>query len=169
MSKETATGYHLYKSPVGGIRIQVQHGKITVIEFREVPDPLKNFETKTDEKVFRNCCKQLDEYFAGKRTVFTIPIQAEGTEFQQSVWKELLKIPYGKTVSYMQIARRLKNPGSIRAVGSANGRNPISIIIPCHRVIGSNGSLTGYGGGIWRKKWLLEHENKIANGLQALF
>ncbi|MBW7838533.1 MAG: methylated-DNA--[protein]-cysteine S-methyltransferase [Chitinophagaceae bacterium] len=169
MNKETEPRFHVYKSPIGDIRIQVKDGKILVIEFREVDDPLDAFATKADEQTFLKCCLQLDEYFSGKRMNFTVPLQANGTDFQKSVWHELSKIPFGKTVSYMDIARRLHNPGSIRAVGSANGKNPISIIIPCHRVIGSDGSLTGYGGGLWRKKWLLDHENKVANGLQSLF
>ena len=92
-----------------------------------------------------------------------------GTEFQQSVWNELARIPYGRTISYHELSKRIGNTKAIRAVGSANGNNNICIIVPCHRVIGSNGDLVGYGGDLWRKKWLLEHEGKTVNGVQTLF
>jgi methylated-DNA-[protein]-cysteine S-methyltransferase len=101
---------------------------------------------------------QLSEYFAGARRAFDLPMRLDGTPFQQRVWRELLKIPYGETWSYGQLARRIGNPNASRAVGLANGQNPISILVPCHRVIGANGSLTGYGGGLERKSWLLAHE-----------
>lgn len=118
-----------------------------VIETEEIPEELK-------DAVF-----QLREYFEGSRKEFTLKLDPKGTDFQKRVWEELQKIPYGKTVNYLQIAKRLGDPKVIRAAASANGKNPISIIIPCHRVIGSDGSLTGYAGGLHRKKWLLEHEN----------
>ncbi len=102
--------------------------------------------------------RQLDEYFAGQRRAFELPLAAEGTPFQLAVWHELEQIPYGQTCSYGEIAKRVGRPAASRAVGAANGRNPISIIVPCHRVIGSTGALTGYGGGESRKRWLLEHE-----------
>ena len=111
----------------------------------------------------KNLRIQLSEYFAGVRKLFDIPLVIPGTEFQKKVWNELLNIPYGYTISYRQQAEALKNPLAIRAVASANGMNRISIIIPCHRVIGSNGSLTGYGGGLHRKKWLLDHEKTHSN------
>lgn len=101
---------------------------------------------------------QLKEYFAGKRREFNLPLRMAGTPFQQRVWRELTKIPFGETRSYGQLAKRLNNPNGSRAVGLANGRNPIAIIVPCHRVIGADGSLTGFGGGIERKEWLLSHE-----------
>jgi methylated-DNA-[protein]-cysteine S-methyltransferase len=104
--------------------------------------------------------RQLQEYFAGKRREFDLPLRMEGTEFQQQVWRELCKIPFGETRSYGQLAKRLNNPNGSRAVGLANGRNPIAIIVPCHRVIGADGSLTGFGGGIERKEWLLSHEGQ---------
>ncbi len=106
--------------------------------------------------------KELSEYFEGQRKVFTVPLVTPGTEFQQSVWKELLKIPFGKTRSYQEQASALGSPGSVRAVANANGMNRIAIVIPCHRVIGSDGRLTGYGGGLARKKWLLDHEKKYS-------
>lgn len=102
--------------------------------------------------------RQLQEYFAGARRVFDLPLSLQGTVFQQRVWHTLTEIPYGETWSYGQLARRIGNPGASRAVGLANGRNPISILVPCHRVIGADGSLTGYGGGMERKQWLLAHE-----------
>ena len=103
---------------------------------------------------------ELHEYFAGKRETFDIPLAPKGTEFQLAVWNALLEIPYGHTVTYSEIARRIGRPSAVRAVGAANGANPIPVIIPCHRVIGSNGTLTGYGGGIERKQWLLALEGR---------
>jgi len=114
-----------------------------------------------------NVTRQLQEYFDGKRTNFDIPLNPPGTQFQKKVWDELLKIPFGKTATYLEIAKKLGDPKCIRAAATANGKNPLWIIIPCHRVIGSDGSLTGYAGGIWRKKWLLEHENPVKQ--QSLF
>lgn len=105
-----------------------------------------------------NAVVQLQEYFAGQRKVFQLPLQLKGTAFQKSVWQELLHIPYGKTCSYLELARKLGDIKAVRAVAAANGQNPFWIVVPCHRVIGSDGSLTGYAGGLWRKKWLLEHE-----------
>jgi methylated-DNA-[protein]-cysteine S-methyltransferase len=102
--------------------------------------------------------RQLVAYFAGRLEVFELPLAPNGTEFQRRVWTELTKIPFGSTISYAQLARRVSNEAAVRAVGAANGRNPIPIIVPCHRVIGSNGSLTGFGGGLPRKQWLLHHE-----------
>jgi AraC family transcriptional regulator of adaptative response/methylated-DNA-[protein]-cysteine methyltransferase len=110
--------------------------------------------------------RELDEYFAGDRDEFTIPLVLDGTPFQNSVWQQLLTIPFGKTTSYDQIAKRVDCPGGARAVGRANGDNRIAIIVPCHRVIGADGSLTGYGGGQRRKRWLLNHEQR---GLQMSF
>jgi methylated-DNA-[protein]-cysteine S-methyltransferase len=102
--------------------------------------------------------RQLAEYFAGARRTFELPLRLQGTAFQQRVWQELTEIPYGETWSYGQLAKRIDKPSASRAVGLANGRNPISILVPCHRVIGADGSLTGYGGGLERKQWLLAHE-----------
>ncbi|WP_431167117.1 methylated-DNA--[protein]-cysteine S-methyltransferase [Tenacibaculum halocynthiae] len=110
-------------------------------------------------KTLQNCAIQLDEFFKGERTKFDLKLNPQGTIFQQKVWKELLEIPFGKTRSYLQQTKQIGDVKAIRAVASANGKNPIWIIIPCHRVIGSDGSLTGYAGGVWRKKWLLKHES----------
>lgn len=104
---------------------------------------------------------QLDEYFGGRCGEFNLPLDLQGTEFQKRVWAELQKIPFGKTVTYKELALRLGDVKAIRAVGTANGANPVSLIVPCHRVIGSDGSLVGYGGGLWRKKWLLQHEGAL--------
>lgn len=122
------------------------------------------FLDKVNEKASRNeitalTIEQLSEYFSGKRKEFNIPLEPIGTDFQKKVWKELTNIPFGTSVSYLLMAERLGDPKVIRAAASANSRNPISIIIPCHRVIGSDGSLTGYAGGLQRKEWLLRHEN----------
>jgi AraC family transcriptional regulator of adaptative response/methylated-DNA-[protein]-cysteine methyltransferase len=105
--------------------------------------------------------RELAEYFAGTRDVFDTPIRPEGTDFERAVWRELTRIPIGETRSYAGLAKTLGCPAGTRAVGRANGRNPLAVLVPCHRVIGSNGALTGYGGGLWRKRWLLEHERQF--------
>ena len=125
---------------------------ITEILYRE-----KIFEDETNN-ILENCARELDDYFAGNLREFSVPIKATGTDFRTRVWEELKKIPYGETITYKELAARIKNPAAIRAVGGANHHNPINIIIPCHRVIGANGNLTGYGGGIENKKFLLELE-----------
>lgn len=158
-SKETT----YYKTPIGIAEIiGDEHGicEITILD-EEVKIPKKT------PKVLQDCIQQLDEYFEGKRTQFTVKLNPEGTEFQKKVWNELLNVPFGKTISYIEQSNNLGNTKAIRAVASANGRNPIWILIPCHRIIGKNGSLTGYAGGIWRKRWLLDHENPPAQ--QSLF
>ena len=114
--------------------------------------------TKIPEEL-KEAVLQLQDYFDGKRTSFTFPLNPSGTEFQKKVWDELLHIPFGKTCSYLDLSKKLGDVKAIRAVASANGKNPLWIVVPCHRVIGTDGSLTGYAGGLWRKKWLLEHEN----------
>jgi len=118
-------------------------------------------ESETIPKELKVAAEQIHEYFEGKRTEFTFKINPLGTEFQQKVWKALLTIPYGKTISYLALSKKIGDVKAIRAVASANGKNPLWIVVPCHRVIGSDGSLTGYAGGLWRKKWLLEHENPV--------
>lgn len=110
----------------------------------------------------RNLKKQLKEYFRGKRKEFSVPLLIRGTPFQEEAWKELLKIPYGTTISYQAQAEAIRKPGALRAVGHANASNRIAIVIPCHRVIGADGALVGYGGGLMRKKWLLEHEKRYS-------
>jgi methylated-DNA-[protein]-cysteine S-methyltransferase len=143
-----------YKSPLGPIEIVGSKDSIIALDF--VEDMLPG----EDELTFcvKECLKQVDEYFKGERREFFLNLQPEGTVFQKSVWRQLEKIPYGKTTSYGKVADVIGKPNASRAVGSANGKNPIAIIIPCHRVIGSDGSLTGYGGGLWRKRWLIGFE-----------
>ena len=143
-----------YKSPLGPIEIVGNQDSIIALEFVE------EMLSGDDELTFcvKECLKQVDEYFKGQRREFFLSLQPAGTDFQKSVWQQLEKIPYGKTTSYGAIADILAKPNACRAVGSANGKNPIAIIIPCHRVIGSDGSLTGYGGGLWRKRWLIGFE-----------
>lgn len=123
-----------------------------------------NEETEISTKIpqeLKEAVSQLQDYFNGKKTDFSFKINPSGTDFQQKVWQELLNIPFGKTCSYLELSKKLGDVKAIRAVASANGKNPLWIVVPCHRVIGSDGSLTGYAGGLWRKKWLLEHENPI--------
>ena len=143
-----------YKSPLGPIEIIGCSDSILALHFVE------EMQTEDRELSFcaKECLKQLEEYFNGRRRKFFLKLAPVGTAFQKSVWRRLKKIPYGKTVSYSAIAADLGKPNASRAVGNANGKNPISIIIPCHRVIGSDGNLTGYGGGVWRKSWLLKFE-----------
>ena len=109
-------------------------------------------------KKLQQAVNELEEYFNGNRSEFTFQLNPKGTDFQQRVWQELLQIPYGKTTSYLELSKKIGDVKAIRAVASANGKNPLWIVVPCHRVIGSDGSLTGYAGGLWRKQWLLEHE-----------
>ena len=123
--------------------------------------------SSTIPMVLQEAVSQLNDYFEGKRTDFTFKLNPSGTEFQQKDWKGLLKIPFGKTMSYLELSKKLGDVKAIRAVASANGKNPLWIVVPCHRVIGTDGSLTGYAGGLWRKKWLLEHEHPTTQ--QSLF
>ena len=144
-----------YKTPIGTAKIEGDDNGISSVS---VIDEDVNH-TKLIPKSLQECVKQLDEYFQKRRTAFDVKLNPQGTEFQKKVWKGLQDIPFGKTISYKDQSKKMDVPKAIRAIASANGKNPIWIIIPCHRVIGSDGSLTGYAGGIWRKKWLLEHEN----------
>lgn len=162
---KTATTF--YKTPIGIAKITgSQNGikSIFVVEENEVSNDLLNADIPP---FLKECVTQLKEYFNGKRTQFTIKIDPKGTPFQLKVWEELLKIDYGKTTTYLSQSNALGNAKALRAVAAANGKNPLWIIVPCHRVIGSDGSLTGYAGGIWRKKWLLAHENPVKQ--QTLF
>lgn len=146
-----------YESPIGVIEIIGTHEAITSILFSEEGKKVNVLHDETPP-VLGECYNQLDEYFKGDRHEFTFPYQFEGTDFQKTVWESLTEIPYAETGTYMDIAVSIGNEKAIRAVGSANGKNKLSIVIPCHRVIGSNGKLTGYAGGLWRKEWLLQHE-----------
>jgi methylated-DNA-[protein]-cysteine S-methyltransferase len=146
-----------YRTPVGIALIVAEDGYITKVSIRD--EELE--ETTTDSPVLLETIKQLREYFDGERKEFDLPIKQPGSDFQQEVWQQLLKIKYGSTVTYLQQSQQMNNPLAIRAIAAANGRNNLWIVVPCHRVIGSNGSLTGYAGGLWRKKWLLEHEAHV--------
>lgn len=148
-----------YKSPLGLIMIVADKKGITEIDF--VNGKQRVASSVTSSKFLTDCIKQLDEYFQGKRKKFELKLNPQGTEFQKKVWKELSKIPFGKTLSYGEVAQKINNPKAVRAVGQAIGNNPIAIVIPCHRVIGSDGSLTGYASGLHRKEWLLKHEGVL--------
>ena len=144
-------------SPVGPLHLFATDEALTGLYMN-----IQRYELPTGEPgtngILERAKEELSEYFAGTRREFTVPLDPHGTAFQKSVWAELVKIPFAQTMSYGELAKRLGDPKMSRAVGTANGANPISIIIPCHRVIGANGHLTGYGGGIERKRWLLDHE-----------
>lgn len=148
---ETYKAY--YDSPIGAIEITSAENAILSLDF---VDEIKRI--NDTPQILKNCLEELDEYFKGKRKEFTVSCVLSGTIFQKKVWETLREIPFGSTMSYKEVAERIGNPKAVRAVGSANHNNKIAIIIPCHRVIGSSGKLTGYAGGIWRKEWLLNHE-----------
>jgi methylated-DNA-[protein]-cysteine S-methyltransferase len=163
-----------YKSPIGLIRITTEDDALTEAVYINTTDKkeietLKKSVPPPSSAIMKNCIAQYNNYFSGKNLDFDIPLNQSGTPFQQRVWKGLLKIGKGKTFSYLQFSKQLGNEKAIRAVGTANGKNKINIIVPCHRVIGSDGALVGYGGGLWRKQWLLAHEAKYCNGVQTLF
>ncbi|MCK0130921.1 methylated-DNA--[protein]-cysteine S-methyltransferase [Flavobacteriaceae bacterium F08102] len=152
MEFESVTYYH---TPIGTARIIGDEdgiSSVTVID-TEVPN------STNIPKCLQPCVQQLEEYFNQERTSFDLKLNPQGTDFQKVVWSQLQKIPYGQTVSYQKLSKDIGDGRAIRAVAAANGKNPLWIIIPCHRVIGADGSLTGYAGGLWRKRWLLEHEN----------
>ena len=162
-----------FNSPVGALQITTSSDRLISVLFLEAKTkPMMAEEiTKNNPDIMQQTILQLQEYFEGKRKSFDVEIEMNGTEFQKNVWQELLKIPFGKTITYAEQSKRIKNEKAIRAIASTNGKNQINIIIPCHRVIGSDGSLTGYGGDLWVKKWLLQHEKKFisANERQMLF
>lgn len=157
--------FSYFDSPIGILEIVASKHAVQSIRFVDA----KNVAPLNSPKILMDCIKQIEEYFAGERKDFTVNTEQSGTDFQRLVWKKLYEIPFGKTASYIEIARVLGDEKSTRAVGSANGKNKIPIIIPCHRVIGTNDSLVGYSGGLWRKQWLLEHEKNITYGIQKLF
>lgn len=147
------------KTPLGIAKIVGDEEGISIISVSDEGEVSTNIPTDLQEAV-----SQLNDYFEGKRNDFTFKLNPSGTEFQQKVWKGLLEISFGKTMSYLELSKKLGEVKAIRAVASANGKNPLWIVVPCHRVIGTDGSLTGYAGGLWRKKWLLEHENPTNQG-----
>lgn len=142
-------------TPIGFLGLQSDDGYLTLVEFN-VEGP----ELEPTDQVLRTTADQLREYFAGERTEFDLPLQPNGTKFQRQVWTALTEIPYAETWSYGELARHIGQPNAFRAVGAANGQNPLPIIVPCHRVVGSNGKLTGFGGGLPTKQYLLELEAK---------
>jgi methylated-DNA-[protein]-cysteine S-methyltransferase len=154
----TQDKYHSFlDSPIGVIEISADDQHVVSIFFRDDdPDPDNVFENEISIR----CKEQLAAYFLGERNEFDLPLTFAGTEFQNKVWKQLDAIPFGKTISYLQLAKNLGDPKCIRAAGTANGKNPFAIVVPCHRVVGSNHDLVGYAGGLWRKRWLLQHESK---------
>lgn len=141
-------------SPIGIVEIGASSEGVTHLDFVDTPQ----HQQSGSNNVLRLAIEQIEAYFHGRLQVFDLPLDLAGTPFQRSVWEALLTVPFGRTASYQQIADTVGKPKAMRAVGAANGRNPVSIIVPCHRIIGKNGSLTGYGGGLWRKEWLLRHE-----------
>ena len=165
MSEQYTTYYH---SHVGLLKISGTNDYISEVSFHDTSQKPEGTRKQLSPLLI-NCVEQLIQYFNGQRRQFELPINQPGTNFQQGVWNELVAIPFGKTISYLELARRTGDTKASRAVANANGKNEIAIIVPCHRVIGSNKELVGYGGGLWRKKWLLEHEAKIAYGVQTLF
>lgn len=148
-----------FKSPIGILEIKGTKDAIYSILFveRDIAIPAN---TEAVPDLLHDCQRQLEEYFKGERKAFTIPYITEGTDFQRRVWNALTSISYGETGSYKTIATEIEKDKAVRAVGSANSKNKLTIVIPCHRIIGANGKLTGYAGGLWRKEWLLEHEKK---------
>ncbi|WP_187263045.1 methylated-DNA--[protein]-cysteine S-methyltransferase [Pontibacter beigongshangensis] len=155
MEAKVSTTY--LNSPIGWIRITSTAHAIESVLFVEAASA-----GSVDlPACLQTCTAQLSEYFRGERRHFDLPLSPHGTTFQRQVWEELKAIPFGKTASYLQVAKAISGEKAIRAVGAANGRNPLCVVVPCHRVIGSDGSLTGYAGGLWRKEWLLRHEGAL--------
>ncbi len=146
-----------FENEIGLIEISATETDIIGVNFVEARHP----DADADSMMVQKALSQITEYFRGERIVFDLPLKFHGTDFQKLVWRALLDVPFGQTASYGDIARAIGNPKAVRAVGGANAKNPISIVVPCHRIIGSDGSMTGYGGGLWRKEWLLAHETKV--------
>src|SRR6476620_11387176 len=151
------------KTPLGTAKIVGDENGVAIISILDSEHEVSN----EIPVLLQPAVAELTDYFAGKRNDFSFKLNPSGTDFQQKVWQELLKIPFGKTLSYLELSKKLGDVKAIRAVASANGKNPLWVVVPCHRVIGTDGLLTGYAGGLWRKKWLLEHENP--NNQQTLF
>lgn len=161
MTRTLALPYAVVGSPVGPLTLLADGAALAGLylqDQRHRPD----LTGRRDDDLLPDVRRQLDEWFAGSRTHFDVEISLQGTEFQRSVWSALQAVPYAETCSYADLAREVGRPAATRAVGLANGRNPVSIVVPCHRVVGASGSLTGYGGGLERKAWLLDHEQRHA-------
>ncbi|MBS1592680.1 MAG: methylated-DNA--[protein]-cysteine S-methyltransferase [Bacteroidetes bacterium] len=148
-------------SPLGPVLITADERHILSVLVMDSREPIEESETEA----IRQCKQQLQEYFDGQRKTFDLSLAQEGTPFQQKVWQQLTSIPFGQTITYMQLAKALGDPKSIRAAGTANGKNKLWIIVPCHRVVGADGRLVGYAGGLHRKKWLLDHEARMSGAL----
>ncbi len=150
-----------YESPIGFLEIYATDAAVGRVEF--AGEQAGEGEEASGHPLLEEARRQLDAYFAGELRCFDLPLDLDGTPFQRQVWQQLLSVGYGQTASYQEIAVAIDNPKAVRAVGAANGRNPVAIIVPCHRIIGSGGraKLTGYGGGLWRKEWLLRHEGVL--------
>ncbi|WP_304507830.1 methylated-DNA--[protein]-cysteine S-methyltransferase [Anaerotignum sp.] len=148
---------HFYHSPIGTLALGEEDGFLTRVSFQE---EIKTPHIMENTPLLEEATKQLEEYFCANRNTFSLPLKPRGTEFQKKVWQALERIPYGVTASYGEIAKQIGNPKGARAVGMANNKNPIAIIIPCHRVVGSDGKLVGYGGGLDKKVFLLEMEEE---------
>lgn len=156
--------YH--KTPLGFVRICADDNAVTSVSIRDE----SHEETVSPSPIVNLVIKQLGEYFSGDRREFDLPLDQPGSAFQKDVWTNLMKVKFGATMSYQQLSHQMANPLAIRAIAAANGRNMLWIIVPCHRIIGSDGSLTGYAGGLWRKQWLLDHEARICGtGQTKLF
>ncbi len=149
-------------TPLGALEITATEHGIASLSFSEFP----TYEINPTHDHLLSCIEQLEEYFLGKRLVFNLMMDLQGTEFQRRVWRQLQEIPYANTAAYLEVAKQIKSPNAVRAVGSACSRNKHWLIIPCHRVIGSDGKLTGYAGGLKRKRWLLHHEWGVIHGKQ---
>lgn len=145
-----------WESPVGLMEIGCSAVGLAGLNFVEGPD-----HPQSVTPLLKRVVEQIAAYFAGELTIFDLPLDLRGTDFQRRVWTQLLTVPFGQTATYLDIALALRNPQAVRAVGAANGQNPVSVVVPCHRIIGSNGKLIGYGGGLWRKEWLLRHEGTL--------
>lgn len=166
-SSYTLTATRLFASPLGPLRLKASNAGVTAISFSgDIPSHTGPAQAQLHLEIL---VRELTQFFAGTRTTFTVPLDLLGTDFQKSVWNRLLEIPHGRTCSYADVARAIGKPDAVRAVGLANGANPVAIVVPCHRVIGANGKLVGYGGELWRKQWLLQHESNQnrGNGLFA--
>ena len=155
----------MIESPLGNMLLEADDRGITIVQFSWV----ENVPTETTNIILNKCAQELHEYFVDKRMFFTVPLSLQGTDFQMRVWEELQNIPFGTTSTYLKMAKKLGDEKVIRAAASANGKNPIAIIVPCHRVIGTNGDLVGYAGGLDKKKWLLEHEGALNRDQLELF
>jgi methylated-DNA-[protein]-cysteine S-methyltransferase len=167
MTETTQVYYSNYLSPVGELLLTASGGMLTGLNMAlqgGKPAPSPKPEWRRDDSALRFAREQLDAYFEGELETFDVPLSMAGTPFQKQVWQGLREIPYGTTISYAELARRVGRAGASRAVGSANGRNPIGIVVPCHRVIAADGTLGGYGGGLDRKEWLISHEAAVLDG-----